>query len=457
MASRRKPAASSPRRPFDFAQGGVPSRAEGRRTPAPQRRPRAAASLTRSSKTPAARTPRVKRTVQALARTVRRVLQPKPVAATRAQAAAPSKAKPVTTPRPRRSQVRAAPRRPSTAGKRRPFDPAPRPAENSRRGGQGGAPAAKPAAAPASFLASLAARAARPEATASAAAEAPRGRSAGEDAFVIPLGYGDTRIVLLVKDPWWLYAYWEVHPSDARRAKSRLTPEEVIGLQSVLRVYDVTGGAEPETAAHWMDVPLSGLATNWYLNTNAPDHAFVVEIGLLTRGGRFLAVARSNQVRAPRSSPSDVIDEEWRIADEPFWKLLDLAGCVGMGSSPGAAKSALERVHGSAGAAASPAADAQAAQPRKLRVHADLIVHGTADPNATVTIQGQPVALRSDGSFSVRFALPEGTQAIDVAATTATHQAAVTPVVMYRVQERSVPAPRGAASPASPPEARADA
>lgn len=318
------------------------------------------------------------------------------------------------------------------------------------------APAATPGTASPSFLASLAARAAKPATAVPSAPQPPRARPYSEATFIIPAGYGDTRIALLVKDPWWLYAYWEVHPSDERRVKSRLTPEEVIGLQTILRVYDVTDGGAPESAAHWMDIPLSGLAANWYLNTNAPDHAFVVEIGLLTRFGRFLAIARSNQVRAPRSGPSDVIDEAWRIADEQFWKLLHLSGQIGMGSSPGSAKNALEHAApGSAGAAASSMDVPSSHQPKALRVHAELIVHGSADPRATVTIQGQPVALRADGSFSARFALPEGTQAIDVAATTATHQAAVTPVVIYRVQEKAGPAP-DATAPArrGQPEAR---
>lgn len=41
-------------------------------------------------------------------------------------------------------------------------------------------------------------------------------------------------------------------------------------------------------------------------------------------------------------------------------------------------------------------------------VGADLIVHGATEPGASVTIAGHPIPLRSDGSFSCRFSLPDG-------------------------------------------------
>ena len=41
-------------------------------------------------------------------------------------------------------------------------------------------------------------------------------------------------------------------------------------------------------------------------------------------------------------------------------------------------------------------------------VNAELIVYGATEPDAKVTIGGNPVKLRPDGSFSFRFALPDG-------------------------------------------------
>ncbi len=51
-----------------------------------------------------------------------------------------------------------------------------------------------------------------------------------------------------------------------------------------------------------------------------------------------------------------------------------------------------------------------------FEIDAELIVYGTTEPNAKVTLQGEPVKLRPDGSFSVRFSLPDNRQIIPAVA-----------------------------------------
>lgn len=43
-----------------------------------------------------------------------------------------------------------------------------------------------------------------------------------------------------------------------------------------------------------------------------------------------------------------------------------------------------------------------------FRVNAELILHGSTEPGASITIGGRPVRLRDDGSFTFRFSLPDG-------------------------------------------------
>jgi hypothetical protein len=43
-----------------------------------------------------------------------------------------------------------------------------------------------------------------------------------------------------------------------------------------------------------------------------------------------------------------------------------------------------------------------------FNVNAELIIYGATEPDATVTIGGRRIRLRPDGSFSYRFALPDG-------------------------------------------------
>jgi hypothetical protein len=258
--------------------------------------------------------------------------------------------------------------------------------------------------------------------------------SSVEDRYVIPTGYGEDRLVLMVKDPRWLFAYWEIRPETERSVRHQLLPSEIPDLRSVLRVYDVTDVEFPLEPAHrWFDITLSGLATSWYIETNAPNRSFIVEIGLLTVTGRFFMLARSNQVTAPRAGPSEIIDEAWATTDELFWKLIGSSALMS-GSSPAAWAHLLSRsaVPGSW----SSGSLAQASRPAMVRgfwcrINADVILYGTTDPKARVLVQGQPVTVRKDGTFSLRVTLPEGTQTMTIEATSADGRQtqSLTPVV----------------------------
>jgi hypothetical protein len=58
--------------------------------------------------------------------------------------------------------------------------------------------------------------------------------------------------------------------------------------------------------------------------------------------------------------------------------------------------------------------------PRKrdfsFEVDAELIVYGVTDPGAHVTLQGEPVKLRPDGTFTVRVSMPHCRQVIPAVA-----------------------------------------
>ncbi len=54
-----------------------------------------------------------------------------------------------------------------------------------------------------------------------------------------------------------------------------------------------------------------------------------------------------------------------------------------------------------------------------FNVNAELIIYGATEPDAKVTIGGHQVKLRADGSFSFRFALPDGNYDLPVVAVSA--------------------------------------
>lgn len=54
-----------------------------------------------------------------------------------------------------------------------------------------------------------------------------------------------------------------------------------------------------------------------------------------------------------------------------------------------------------------------------FNVNAELIIYGATEPDAKVTVAGRPIKLRPDGSFSFRFALPDGEYALPAVAVSA--------------------------------------
>lgn len=139
---------------------------------------------------------------------------------------------------------------------------------------------------------------------------APEGRAKGrteEDYYLSPR-YGDGRIVIMARDPHWIFAYWDLAPEG-------LAGLHLPGSYPALRVYDVTGipldGDREPPRVNYYDVPVNEEADNWYLQVNRPDHTLFVEIGRKTADGRFIALARSNLVTMPRDRVSEIINHDW--------------------------------------------------------------------------------------------------------------------------------------------------
>jgi uncharacterized protein len=134
----------------------------------------------------------------------------------------------------------------------------------------------------------------------------------------LPIGYNEEKIAILSRDPYVAYAYWEATPARIERDKAWF------GWDSKLcvRIYDITGVQfDGRNATGYFDQEVEDRIGSWYFDVGRPSHSFCADIGLLSSGGRFLTIARSNYITMPRDGISDVIDEEWMLVDEEFWKL----------------------------------------------------------------------------------------------------------------------------------------
>jgi hypothetical protein len=121
----------------------------------------------------------------------------------------------------------------------------------------------------------------------------------------LPESHGDNRIVLLPRDPAWLFAYWNLtyeYKEAARAAGGRVL---------ALRLFDVTDVEFDGSNAHaGYEHECAEWARSWYLPVPAPGREYIVEIGY--RGGEeWYPLARSKRVAVPSDQPSTWVQSEF--------------------------------------------------------------------------------------------------------------------------------------------------
>jgi len=240
----------------------------------------------------------------------------------------------------------------------------------------------------------------------------------------LPAGYGKDRVVVMVRDPYWLHAYWELTRQAVQRAEAALG-QEWHTSRPILRLLDVSSHETTSTVESTLrDIEIHGGCNNWYINVNDPPRSYRIDIGYLARSGRFYVLARSNIVTTPRAGISDVIDENWSDIDS---SKADRIYAMSAGFDPTASslelkqlfEERLRRPLGSPAVSSFGSGGFGFGRARKFwfQLDAELIVYGATEPNARVSLQGEPVKLRPDGTFTMRFSLPDSRQIIPAVAT----------------------------------------
>ncbi|MCS7225470.1 MAG: DUF4912 domain-containing protein [Gloeomargarita sp. SKYB31] len=274
----------------------------------------------------------------------------------------------------------------------------------------------------------------------------------------LPGGYGESRIVLMPRDPQWAYAYWDI-PNEVREERRRQG-----GQQLALRLYDVTNINLDVQAPHSVqEYACDELAREWYLPIPVSDRDYVVEIGYRTADGRWLSLARSAAVRIPPVYPSDWIEdhfitvgfeedlrgrtffqlvppserqaaatpvydevmqraaaaESMRVAGSLYGSMQHVPGSVVSSAEfavssyvfpSGIGRWAIPTLSGIGMSGIGFAASIPPMRPRKfwLVADAELIVYGATEPDATVTVGGRKIQLNPDGTFRFQMSFPDG-------------------------------------------------
>lgn len=291
----------------------------------------------------------------------------------------------------------------------------------------------------------------------------------------LPEAYGTKKLFLAARDPHWLYAHWDLTSEQQRRFNSLSAHKHL-----VLRVFadDVKGPPTVEIHVHpesrhwfihvdraetrysaelgyynpkhvWKNISTSG-------NTFAPPDAMSAEIdalfatipmdlpfaqlaelvkeALIKHVPLAKALEQLRTTGHPQLPRKSTKPAKWTPAQEKALAAvlsMDEVRRVWLGSMEITELIRRQLGHELSSIAFSPfgggvssfASPFGGSAPKEkgfwFNVNAELIIYGATEPDATVTIGGRPIKLRADGSFSYRFALPDGQFELPIVAVSA--------------------------------------
>ena len=294
---------------------------------------------------------------------------------------------------------------------------------------------------------------------------APKQQFREEHLGELPEAYGTGRLFLVARDPRWLFAYWDL--TVQQMAESRQLASDG---RLVLRVFEKNHPKPVQEHTVQRD------ARNWYVQVGKGAATFHAELGVWQHDGTFRVISRSKEAM----TPPDVVSADTAAqfvtipVDLPYSNLVemirthirdgerlaealhrlevsevDLPFKVDVKLGPWTAEqtATLERALGgemmrqvrvgslemtewlrrrlqeeTSSGLFSPAGASWSGVPQKgfwFAVNAELIIYGATEPNAKVTVDGKPITLRSDGTFSFHWAFPDGQYRLPVVAVSA--------------------------------------
>ena len=204
----------------------------------------------------------------------------------------------------------------------------------------------------------------------------------------------------MVRDPYWLHAYWELSRSTLARAQAALG-QDWHTARPVLRVMDVTSEDTTAASERVMSATSRSTAasiTGTSTSSTAPPRSYRIDVGYISP-----VAASSSSWPAPTSSArpkagvSDVLDENWASVQEQFQKIyhavrrLDRARPTRTDLRDLFEERLRRPMHGLSLQSLGTGALHGLSNGFHFEIDAELIVYGATEPNAKVTLQGEPV------------------------------------------------------------------
>ena len=276
----------------------------------------------------------------------------------------------------------------------------------------------------------------------------------------LPEAYGTKKLFLTARDPHWLYAHWDL----TREQQLKLNARSAAG-HLILRIYAGKVQGHPIC-----DIHVHPESRHWFAHVERAGNSYAAELGYYSPPGRWTRIAVSSATVTPPDAVSTESDVEFATIpfEFPFARLIEIIKSAVRENLPLAQAVEELRRHGhpelprakgtpvsawtpqqeqalakvvnidevrrvwmgsleitelirrrlaheisslgvsSLSSLSSPFGGAGQPKGFWFNVNAELIIYGATEPAAKVTLGGHEIKLRSDGSFSYRFALPDG-------------------------------------------------
>lgn len=219
-------------------------------------------------------------------------------------------------------------------------------------------------------------------------------------------------------DPQWLRAHWDLSHESISRAKLRLRTDWH-GAVPALRVIDVSGeDVNCVSEAVIKDVEIQAGANTWFVRLPARLRLIRLQIGYRTAKGAFFALAKSNVINVPQmtenlaSRSGEALAQTKSEATREIPELLKGDTVLADSISPFTRPLGFSALDHFGPAASNGRTNGQF----QFRIDTELVLHGLTKPGSSIAVQGEPVELRDDGSFTLRLAQPEGRQVVALVA-----------------------------------------
>lgn len=118
---------------------------------------------------------------------------------------------------------------------------------------------------------------------------------------------------LMVRDPSWLFVYWNI-PETLLKKLSEEAGCDVSQKTWIMRLMRLENAS-----VH--DIAISVEADNWYVPVE-PISTYESSIGYFNDDSEYIRVIRGNKVSTPKMGVSRIVDPDWKVPEDIFYKLI---------------------------------------------------------------------------------------------------------------------------------------